>query len=490
MSRAIFHPVSSKNFVASPKRLHAFNDARLENRYQKLLPNLEAKKTCVVGQLFEDWADQQAAYRFFNNTKVSLAELISYSSNIKPSLLADKHILCIIDGSSIGLSCKKKHAAVHREQIGVTEDNRTPGFHLYPCLLLERGSNQVLGLSEICLFTRPYTNSGAKENEKKRKLRSKLPFEQKESSVWTLVALNSAEKLSSAASVCFVMDRGADTYDVIERLLSNQQHILLRVQHDRMCDSQGNAAGEKLSLLLSQQPFQSCRLVPIRSLCHKSKSSGKFRRRKARIAKLEMRYLKIYLKPPSGKNKISQPLWGIQVVESSSSVPKGEEPISWTLLTSKPIEQIEQAWQMVADYQARWWIEQLFRTLKKDGINIENIELENPEAIKKYTIMALKASAQALKLVAARDGKQWVDIEEMFDEKEQQVLEELETKLEGNTAKCKNPHERRSLAWAAWIIARLGGWKGYQSQRPPGPTIMARGLEKFSWTMWLKQPPS
>ncbi|MBI3882724.1 MAG: transposase, partial [Sphingobacteriales bacterium] len=30
-----------------------------------------------------------------------------------------------------------------------------------------------------------------------------------------------------------------------------------------------------------------------------------------------------------------------------------------------------------------------------------------------------------------------------------------------------------------WIIARLGGWKGYSSERKPGITTLWIGLEKF-----------
>jgi len=37
-----------------------------------------------------------------------------------------------------------------------------------------------------------------------------------------------------------------------------------------------------------------------------------------------------------------------------------------------------------------------------------------------------------------------------------------------------------TLAWAAWIIARLGGWKGYStSESPPGSLTMRRGLDAF-----------
>ncbi|MCB9288030.1 MAG: hypothetical protein H6560_11990 [Lewinellaceae bacterium] len=79
--------------------------------------------------------------------------------------------------------------------------------------------------------------------------------------------------------------------------------------------------------------------------------------------------------------------------------------------------------------------------------------------------MALKASAEALRLTQVRDGEEFVPIDDMFDEHKQQLLEKLNAKLSGRTEKVTNPHRTDSLAWAAWVIARLGGWKGYASQR-------------------------
>ena len=63
---------------------------------------------------------------------------------------------------------------------------------------------------------------------------------------------------------------------------------------------------------------------------------------------------------------------------------------------------------------------------------------------------------------------------------EKNVLEAILTKVEGKTAKQKNPYPKENLAWATWIIARLGGWQGYRSSKgPPGPICLRRGLQRF-----------
>ena len=43
--------------------------------------------------------------------------------------------------------------------------------------------------------------------------------------------------------------------------------------------------------------------------------------------------------------------------------------------------------------------------------------------------------------------------------------------------KQKNPYPKGTLAFAAWVIARLGGWTAYYGK--PGPKIMRLGLEAF-----------
>ena len=71
------------------------------------------------------------------------------------------------------------------------------------------------------------------------------------------------------------------------------------------------------------------------------------------------------------------------------------------------------------------------------------------------------------------------NIDEIFTETEQQCLNDLNKKLSGKTKKQSNPFKRTQLKWATWIISRLGGWKGYASQRCAGLITIRNGLEKF-----------
>ena len=94
--------------------------------------------------------------------------------------------------------------------------------------------------------------------------------------------------------------------------------------------------------------------------------------------------------------------------------------------------------------------------------------------------MAFSAAVRVMQLTLAREGRTPRPATDAFDAGEIEVLQHVQPTLEGKTEKQKNPHPRPSLAWAAWIIARLGGWKGYASERKPGPITLLRGLQAFS----------
>jgi hypothetical protein len=66
-----------------------------------------------------------------------------------------------------------------------------------------------------------------------------------------------------------------------------------------------------------------------------------------------------------------------------------------------------------------------------------------------------------------------------FSKDEQEFLEHQIIGLEGKTEKQKNPYKTKDLKRYVWAIARLGGWKGYESKRHPGITTLWTGIKYF-----------
>jgi len=95
----------------------------------------------------------------------------------------------------------------------------------------------------------------------------------------------------------------------------------------------------------------------------------------------------------------------------------------------------------------------------------------------KLVAAATVAGVTVMQLVKARDGTTDQQLADAFDPDDQPILEALSNDLEGATALQKNPHPKGSLAFASWVIGRLGGWTGYYGKA--GPKVMRRGLDDF-----------
>ena len=153
--------------------------------------------------------------------------------------------------------------------------------------------------------------------------------------------------------------------------------------------------------------------------------------------------------------------------------------IYWRLYTTHPVSNADEAVQIIEWYKQRWYIEQLFRLLKLQCFQIESSQLETGWAVRKLTMLAMLAALRIIQMMLAYEDDNEQSVEEVFTKDEQLCLTQANNKLEGGTQKLSNPNKPQTLKWATWIIARLGGWKGYASQRKPGPVVLHRGFIKF-----------
>ncbi|MFA5300365.1 MAG: IS4 family transposase, partial [Lutibacter sp.] len=167
---------------------------------------------------------------------------------------------------------------------------------------------------------------------------------------------------------------------------------------------------------------------------------------------------------------------------SAKEIGNVSNPISWRLLTTHRIANFEDALQIVFWYTVRWYIEQVFRLLKRQGFGIEQSELTRGWALRKLVVLQLSALLKILQMnIAYSHPEGGQPIEEVFDDEQIEVLQKLDKKLKGNTHRLQNNNDPKTTKWAAWIIARLGGWKGYDSQGLPGVIVLKRGLERLEF---------
>ena len=97
--------------------------------------------------------------------------------------------------------------------------------------------------------------------------------------------------------------------------------------------------------------------------------------------------------------------------------------------------------------------------------------------------LALPAALAVMQLVLNRHSPA---PQTLLDADHLACLRQLAPELSGRTEKQRNPHPPDSQAWVSWLIARLGGWSGLVSQRPPGVITLKNGWEYFQtyFTGW------
>lgn len=86
----------------------------------------------------------------------------------------------------------------------------------------------------------------------------------------------------------------------------------------------------------------------------------------------------------------------IDVVEDATTILGDELPIHWRLLTTHAVTTMENARQCIRWYCLRWHIEQTFRRVKRQGLDLESSQLEHGGRLEKLAVMALSAAVRVI----------------------------------------------------------------------------------------------
>ena len=368
---------------------------------------------------------------------------------------AGRDVVVVQDTSEVSLGGRRAKANGYGP---IGKGGALRGLMEHAVLAVDAGSGAVLGLLDAKVWNR----TGGKVKHRRTR-----PTQQKESQRWLDGARRAAQVLAAAASITGVSDRESDIYEHFA-LRPQNMHLIVRACQNRRIEVDEEEEFDLLFSRVDNLPEQGRFKADIPA------APG----RKARTGELAVRFSQVVLrKPRHGAADLPETITLTMVDVRETSTPPDGKPIHWRLLTTLPIINLAEARRAVDLYRMRWVIEEYFHTQKTGGFNIEAADIGNPQVMIRFVAAVVVAAVTVMQLVKARDGTTDQNLVEAFEPSDQPILEAVSATLEGKTARQKNPHRKGSLAFAAWVIARLGGWDGYYGK--PGPKTMRLGLEDF-----------
>jgi hypothetical protein len=395
--------------------------------------------------------------RFLRNHSVTAEEMVGHAAKGTAARVAGRDIVVVQDTSELALGGRRARASGYGP---VGKGGGLGGLLLHAALAIEIGSGALLGLADAKVWNRD-------EGDVVAPPRSRATVD-KESQRWLDTTARVSEELAAANSITVISDRESDIYEHFAWRPSNV-HLIARACQNRKIKTEPENAGALLFPFIDGLPEAGRFSVKIPA------APG----RKERVAELAVRFAPVELcKPRNGSARELPDTVAVTLVDVREvSTPKDGEPIHWRLLTTHYVTSLNEARRIVDLYRMRWAIEEFFRTLKTAGFDIEGADISDPQVMIKLVAAATVAGVTVMQLVKARDGTTDQQLADAFEPDDQAILEALSAQLEGDTVRQKNPHPKGSLAFAAWVIARLGGWTGYYGK--PGPKVMRRGLDDF-----------
>jgi len=427
-------------------------DARVAARLEWFIDRVVATGSLVLRKLGQTRAGEVAVQRFLASPYSSASGIIETLVQRTVRQCAGRRIVAIQDTSEINF----KGRAARRQGLGPGGNGRDPGFFVHPVVAVDVEDEAVIGLVGAQIWTR----SGVPAGERRGRAMA-----EKESMRWREGCATAARLLSEAAAVTMIADRESDIWELfVER--PDHLDLIIRAAQDRSL-----AGGGRLFAALEEAPELLCRsiIVPARR-------PGQL----SRQARLVIKAGTVEIARP--QNRKAEPgaartvtLTLVQAIEIDPPDPK--EAIAWRLLTTHPVANAEDAAQVIDLYRLRWRVEQVFRALKSDGYDLTNTQVTDAERLFILAAMGLAAAVRTLQLVDARDGSPR-PATDVLDPDLLTPLAAVSRSLEGKTDRQKNHHPPTSLAFLAWVAARLGGWNCYG--KPPGPKTMHDGWKQLA----------
>jgi hypothetical protein len=309
--------------------------------------------------------------------------------------------------------------------------------------------------------------------------RATIPIEEKESHRWVVTLQQAGEEARRCPTTQFicVADSEADIYEVLvegTREPGNIDWIVRACQNRTLLCKDGENTGQKyVRQYVLEQRVLFAKTIQVRGRKAKvaCETRGRRQPRQSREAEVAVRVACVTLRPPSRPDRKLPPVTVNVVLVSEVNPPPGDEPVEWLLLTSLPIDTVEQVRQIIQYYCVRWMIEVFFRVLKS-GCRVEERLFEYMDRL--LTCLAVYMIVAWRTLYVCRLGR---SCPEMSCEA---VFEPAEWKSVWKVVRREDPPaEPPPLGLFVRMVAQLGGYVNRKRDDPPGPQTVWIGLQRM-----------
>jgi Transposase DDE domain len=430
-------------------------DVRLDSRGAWFIDRIVETHSLVLKTVGGDRAGEAAINRYLGNDQVDAAAILAPAIARTRQAAAGRRVVVAQDTTEVNFAGRARR----RKGLGPGGDGESPGFFIHPQIVIEADEAAVIGIAGAEIWTRQPDKTGDHH---------KRPAGDKESRRWLTGAQTAADALPGAAEIIVVGDRESDIYGLLAGRPDGVD-LVVRAAQDR-------ALGDGTCLKQAAAAWPG--LVGCNVAVAARSAAAKGGPQPARTARVEVRAGAItVLRPKTGSRADAERVTLGLVEVRELEAPAGAEALSWRLLTTLPVATAEEALEVVRLYRLRWRIEEVFRVLKKDGLDFEASQVTEASRLFNLAASGLIASVRILQLTDARNGSAR-PATDIIAQEQIAAVAIIGAGLERATRRQQNPWPQGSLAWLAWIVARLGGWNCYYRQ--PGPKTMANGWRRLA----------
>lgn len=427
-------------------------DRRLTKRLVSLVRDFYARPQATVPQACQSRVKTKAAYRFFDHPDITIEKVLEEHYEATLGRISQEEVVLAVQDTTT-LNYTAHPATENLGPIGYRLD-RGIGLILHDTMAFNRDGTP-LGLLDVQCWARDAKDFG------KKKRRHEVPIEEKESYKWlvSFQKVAGAQKQCSKSILVSVGDREADIYELFALALKEPSgpKLLVRATQDRLLAEGQGCLWQKVSEQ-EEAGIQEVR-VPRRE------------KRPARVARMEVRFAEVTLKPPQGKSDQGElTLWAVLAQEVEA--PKNVEPIEWMLLSTLRVTTFEEAIEKLAWYTIRWCIEIYHRTLKS-GCKIEDRQLGHADRIEACLGIDMVVAWRIFHLTKLGRETPDVPCTVFFEECEWKALTAYITQ------DPVPPDHPPTLREAVRMVASLGGFLGRKGDGEPGTKSLWIGLQRL-----------